>query len=302
MKRIGMMLFSLCTYLFAGGTPAGTVISNVAQLNYTMNAVTHTVVSNTITDIVDQILEPVIVCNESDAVGVTSGASNVPLRFVLSNAGNGEDTMQLSAEDNGTGFGVLNPRVYLDDGDGYFEPNQDTLVTQITLQADENATLFFVSDIPSDYNVTQEAYGIEAKSKIGGSGIPGTSVKHGVYYAVDGYKGGKDIAFCLYRLNTVQLRLEKRASVSSKRLYVGSTIHYTIRVSLDGYGTLNDIIVKDKLPQGTSYVPGSLQLDGNSLSDSLVSNGELNVPIGSMSKTTSLDPTHILTFDVKVIP
>ena len=300
MKRVVLTLLLFGSPLFAIGTPAGTVITNVAQLTYVMNATRHTIVSNTLTDIVDQILEPVLVCNESGVVGVVQGQNNAAMRFVLTNAGNGTDTLLLTAENNGTTFHVSAPRIYKDNGNNYFEPDKDTLVTQVTLQADENVTLFFVSDIPSEYNISKESYGIEAKSKLGGSGIPGKAYPHGAYFVVDGYKGGKARDFCTYQRNTIRLHLQKSADVSSRKLYNGSKIHYTIRATLDGYGTINDIIITDTIPKHTEYVPGSLLLDGKRLSDNAVKNGVLSVPIGTMQKTTTLDPVHTVEFDVKV--
>ncbi len=48
----------------------------------------------------------------------------------------------------------------------------------------------------------------------------------------------------------------------------GDTLAYQIRVANDGTAPLNDVVVTDNLPPGTTYVPGSTTLNGNPVPDS----------------------------------
>ena len=286
--------------LLAKGVPAGTQIVNVAQLYYKVADVDFNITSNTIIDTVDQVLELDIVCQTSTNTLVQTGELQRALTFRLSNIGNGTDNFSLLPDTNASTPEVNNRLIYLDDGDGVFN-SSDTQITDINLTADANATLFFVSDIPTDASWTTSGNGIEARSTIGGSGTPGTAYTLDDYFAVDGFKGGVDSDLCTYELHTLELSLEKSATLSSAELFTGTIIHYKIVGSVVGLGTLNAVVVKDTIPTGTSYVANTLQLDGTVLSDAThIAGTTISVPLGNITQTTTSEPTHTVEFDVRV--
>lgn len=302
------------TYALGKGVAAGTPIVNVAQLTYKVGEADFNTTSNTLTDIVDQVLELAMVCQNSDPVIVQSSENDRALTFKLANIGNGTDNFSLTPDVNTTAdFQVENPRFYIDsDNNGVFDISKDTQISDINLTADSNVTLFFVSDMPKTSNTASpkkektgssvptgalSANGIEARSTISGSGTPGTSVDMGSYFAVDGIRGGVDSALCVYEMSNTSLVLQKSAALSSDKVYKGSTIHYRIKAKVDGAGELQNVIIKDTIPQGTSYVANSLKLDDVSLSDSgNITGRELAVPIGTMDQSSA----HSLEFDVTV--
>jgi len=284
----------------AKGVPAGTQIVNVAHLDYQVNGYDFNVTSNTLVDVVDQVLDLELVCQSTQNVIVQNGELKRALPFVLENIGNGTDHFALFPDMNASSPEVDHRLIYLDDGDGVFN-NADLQVNDINLTADEKATLFFVSDIPVSAVWKYSHNGIEARSTIGGSGIPGKdyNVSNGTnnYYAVDGYKGGVDSALCTYEMSHLNLVLKKSATLSSDRLFTGTVIHYKIEATVKGEGTISNIVIKDVIPSGTTYVPNSIKLDATVVPDSghFISN-TISVPINDMTKTD----THNIEFDVKV--
>ena len=47
----------------------------------------------------------------------------------------------------------------------------------------------------------------------------------------------------------------------------GATITYTLALSVTGSGSLDNTLITDAVPAGTTYVAGSLRLDGSPLTD-----------------------------------
>lgn len=300
LNKVVVSILLLCSVIMAKGVPAGTPIQNVADLTYEVNGITFLTTSNTLVDTVDQVLELDIVCQHSINLLVQRGETQRVLPFLLSNTGNGSDKFTLLPDNNATSADVTNKKIYLDNGDGIFN-GADTQITDINLSADANATLFFVSDIPVNATWLTSSHGIEAKSSIGGSGVPGTAYTLSNYFAVDGVKGGVDSALCTYELNQLELKLLKNATLGSTDVFKGSVIHYKIEASVVGVGTLNTVVIQDVMPIGTTYVNGTLRLNGTVLSDAgHVSGRTITVPVGDMVQTSTLHPTHIVEFDVKV--
>ncbi len=296
----------LCTFLllsifsWAKGVPAGTQIINIAQLSYHQGGLDFNTTSNTLVDVVDQVLDLDLVCQSTQNVIVQNGELKRALSFVLENIGNGTDSFSLLPDTNATSSEVDNRLIYLDDGDGIFN-SADIQVNDINLTADAKATLFFVSDIPVSASWDYSYNGIEARSTIGGSGIPGKeyNVSNGMesYYAIDGYKGGIDSALCTYEMSHLNVILKKSATLSSNRLYSGTVIHYKIEVTVMGDGVVENIEVKDVIPSGTTYQSNTIKLDGTAMSDSgYFTSNAIVVPITDMTK----DDIHIVEFDVKV--
>ncbi|TET88560.1 MAG: hypothetical protein E3J96_03105 [Sulfurovum sp.] len=294
-------LLLLSNILLAKGVPAGTQIVNVAELTYKVGTSDFNTTSNTLVDVVDQVLDLEIICQDSNPVIVQSGKSQRALTFRVSNIGNGTDKFALTQETNSTSdFTVNNPSIYIDtNANGVFDTAVDQQINDINLTADTNATLFFVSDMPSGNfaSGSQSANGIEARSTISGSGIPGTAIDLGSYFAVDGIRGGVDSDLCVYELSTVNVVLDKSATLSSDKLFTGTIIHYKIEVKVEGSGSVDNVVVKDTIPTGTSYVTNSIKLDSVSLSDNgHISGTFIMVPVGNMTQSD----VHTVEFDVKV--
>jgi len=286
-------------FLYAQGVPAGTTIENKAFLNYKVGTEKFSLESNKVIDIVDQKIDMKIVCQESDSVIVGVGETQRAMAFKLVNRGNGKDSYSFTPIfDNSSDFEVENRMIYQDNGDGLFSSSSDSLVNELELDADENATLFFVSDIPPDaLNVSIN--GLKVYSENYKELAYGESKRLDTYYALMAAKENALSDMCRYKVSNLALKLEKSATLSSDKLYKGSTIHYSLAVKVIGKGTLSNIVVEDNIPEGTVYIPNSLQLDG-------VNNGDFNGTAISMNlgeiiqEEENSDTKYLISFDVKV--
>jgi len=297
-KYLFSFFISIVHFSYAVGVPAGTEIVNVAHLDYQVDSISFTATSNTLVDIVDQKVDMQMVCQESKPVIVGVGEEKRAMSFMLNNTGNGADSYVFSTIEGETlDFKVDNVEVYIDNGDGVFSL-EDSLATEVDVSADANVTLFLVSDIPSDadkfsYN------GIKASSTIQGSLVYGESKKLEDFYAVMTTQEDAKSDVCAYEVSPLALKLEKTATLSSDKLYSGSTIHYQIAVKVIGEGTIDNIVVKDNIPTGTTYIEDSLKLDGVTAGD--FNGTAVSVVLASIVQTTaSSDPKHQVTFDVRV--
>jgi len=299
MNKFILISILLLEHLFSAGVPAGTEIKNVAYLQYSVESSDFNTSSNVLVDIVDQKLDMQMSCRESDNVIVGVGEKKRAMNFLLNNTGNGEDTYSfVPLEADNSDFSVENAEVYIDNGDGVFSLVDDSLSTEVSVAADGNVSLFLVSDIPN--NATkQSSNGIQAISAIQGDLVYGESKKLTNYYAVVAMGEEAKSDFCTYEVSPLALTLEKSASLSSDKVYKGTTIEYKIDLKVTGRGVLENILVQDEIPKGTRYVPESLKLDGALAGD--FNGTAISVALNSITQNSeSADPVHSITFDVRV--
>ena len=295
-----ILFILLLNVLNAQGIPAGTKIENQAQLNYSLGSANFTIASNKVIDIVDQKIDMKMICQESTPIIVGVAETKRALSFRLTNRGNGSDSYSfLEVNDASSDFEVQNRELYLDNGDGVFSVVNDTLVSDVNLSADESTTLFFVSDIPSDADGFS-SNGIKVHSELQGNLLYGDSKNLGTYYAVMTAKEDALSDLCSYEVSHLAIDLEKTATLSSDKPYVGSTIHYSIAVKVIGTGKVEDIVVEDIIPDGTAYVPNTLQLDGVAFGD--FNGTAIRIEVDEIEQVVaSSDPRHTITFDVKIL-
>jgi uncharacterized repeat protein (TIGR01451 family) len=105
---------------------------------------------------------------------------------------------------------------------------------------------------------------------------------------------------CSYEVSNLAIELEKSATLSSDRVYVGSTIHYQIAVKVLGTGRVENVVVEDDIPKGTVYLDNSLKVDGQSFGD--FNGTAIQANLGEIEQLSeSSEPKHLITFDVKVL-
>ena len=285
--------------VLAQGTAAGTKIVNIAHLDYKVDSIEFSAVSNELVDIVDQKLDMQIVCQESSSVIVEPEDIKRPMQFMLQNSGNGEDHYTFTPiEGEDVDFSVSNIEVYKDNGDGIFSTVEDKPIGKLSLKADESALLFFVSNIPKGAKGLSEN-GLKVDSEIQGDLVYGESRLLDDFYAVVATQEKARTDFCTYEVPSIVLKLEKKSTLSSDKLYKRTTIHYTIEVKAEGVGRVENAVIRDAIPEGTVYVPGTLRLDGE-LVDGFDGN-EIAVIIDSIyQEKESADVLHQVTFDVIV--
>ena len=303
------------TCIFAKGVLAGTEISNFSTLEYEIDGILYTVNSNTITDKVDQIIDVDVVWNDTSPIIVASGENDKVLTFKVTNTGNGDDTFNLTYDiaNPSSDFIVTNPRIFIDiNNNGVFDLSIDNEVYTITLAADASSIIFLVSDMPTESYISGSisSNAIEAKSTIGGSGAPGTIYPDkgmGGTFAVDGMSGGVDKDWGKYEMSSdLGVKLTKSATHSGSEVSTGTILRYNIVVELQASGRADSLIITDIIPVGTTYVPGSLKLDGVSLTDAADSDSgrftgsSIEVKLGTATQTVGDPYMKNISFEVTI--
>ncbi len=265
----------------AVGTAAGSDIRAQAEVSYELAGVPMSRLSNATTLKVVEVLDVHLLLQTAQRL-VNAGADAQPLLYTLTNTGNGRESFALNVDValGGDDFDPVTPpaAVYFDtDGTGTWTPADAAYVPGVNdpvLEADQSLDLFLVENIPQ--NVADGARGLAALQATAttGSGVPGRIIAGAGDTGVDamiGTTGGLAVATGEYLVGRITLSLVKSAVVAdaggSARPEPGATIVYTIRVSATGTGSAEQAVLQDPIPAATSYVPGSLTLNGTPLSD-----------------------------------
>ena len=266
----------------AAGTPAGTNIQNTAQVSYTVGGSAVTTSSNTTSVRVAEILDAVLTL-AAPTVTVSPGATAEELVYTLTNTGNGSETFNLTALSAGvTGDDfdptLATPAIYFDTdnsgdfsgGDVAFSPG----VNNPVLAADASVRLIVVNNIPNTVLNGNRGRGQLTAAAATGTGAPGTAfvgAGDGGVDAVAGTTGGDALLFGEYLVADVQLTAVKSQTIVDQfggaRPLPGARINYQVVVTASGAGNANAAVFSDLVPANTSFVAGSLRLNGAALSD-----------------------------------
>ena len=267
----------------AAGTPAGTSIQNTAQVSYTLGSSTVTASSNTSSVTVAEILDAVLTI-AAPTVQVSASATTEELVFTLTNTGNGTEAFDLTALSAGVvgdDFDptLATPAIYFDtDNSGDFSAADVAYsagANDPVLAADASVRLIVVNGIPNTaVNGSRGRSQLTAAAASGSSDIPGTSfglVGDGGVEAVAGTTGGDAVLFGEYLVADVLLTAVKSQAIvdqfAGARPLPGARINYQIVVTASGSGTATAAGFSDLIPANTTYVAGSLELNGAALSD-----------------------------------
>jgi len=122
---------------------------------------------------------------------------------------------------------------------------------------------------------------------------------------------GEDWAQGSYWMRDYRLVSEKSMEILSPdgELHTGSVVRYTLLVAIEGGdGRIENVVVEDEIPEGTEYLPGSMTLDGNSLTDeedadagSLLEDPDrIRVDLGTLEQSSEGRTERNVTFEVRV--
>lgn len=318
------VLACMCaTGVFAGGTPAGTDISNQATAQYTVGAGTLTANSNVNTIKVAEILNLTLTWQDAaPGVTVTVGQTDRVTTYRLTNTGNGTETFGLTKADAGLGGDDFDPAVtaiYLDsNGNGAYDAGTDTLYAPGTndpiLARDGALTIFLLSSIPGAGPVDGDTGNVRlTAASTTGTGAPGTTFAgagDGGGDAVVGSSGGSALDTGTYVVSGITVNVAKSAAVTDPfggtEPVPGATIRYTISVTATGAGTAVGVVITDPIPANTTSTAGTLTLNAAGLSDAAgddagdvggTTAGTVTVSLGNMTNAT---PVQTITFDVTI--
>lgn len=285
MRRVTFLCLCCAVSSPAGavGTAVGTVIENTAVVDFDLAGTPLTLQSNTTTIAVAERIN-VTVTLQSPQTLVAPGETGRALLFLVTNTGNGSETFQLSIDNliAGDDFDPTEavPAIYFDtDGSGDFNAADQPYTPGTNdpdLLADESLSVFLVNDIPGSVLNSQTGRSELTATSATGTGAPGTVFAgqgDGGANAVIGSTSGEALDTGEYLVSDVLLDIVKAQLVSDQfggsEAIPGATLTYTITVNVTSAGTAAASIVRDAIPAFTTFVPGSITLNGTAISDAI---------------------------------
>ena len=305
---------------FAAGTPAGTVISNTASVDFDLGGSALSLNSNTVTVTVVERID-VVTTLRSPQILVSPGDTGQAALFTIANTGNGTETFTLAIDSTliGDDFDPdpAVPAIYFDtDGSGDFNVGDVAYqpgVNDPVLAADETINVFIVNDIPGTATNGQRGLSQLTATSTTGSGNPGdvfAGQGDGGVDAVIGTTGGEGSDVAEYLVSDVQITIQKSQLVSDPfggtEPVPGATVTYTVTVEVTSTGTATASTLRDPIPQFTTFVPGSITLNSNAISDAAdTDEGEFDTSgaptvIVRLGDLTLADGQQTVTFDVTI--
>lgn len=277
-KILSIFAFSGFCALAAAATPAGTVISNQATLEFIQEGNVSTVSSNITNFFVHEILDVSIVLSSANPIQVGSPDPRKYISFVITNTGNGTQRFRLSALNNisGDDFNpvfINNEVIYVENGlssdlqlNGI---NADTLYVNqdLTILANESKVVYLVADIPS--NLALDNIGtvkLDVKSAlpnsenftlgqiISGIGPSSTDVIVGPSLGSAELNGS-------FRVSNIIATITKEILNEPENPQTGDVLRYRVVVNFSGNGVATNVVISDPIPQGLTYVRGSTTLN-----------------------------------------
>jgi uncharacterized repeat protein (TIGR01451 family) len=240
-----LVLSALPQWLQAQPTPAGTRIVNSAQVSYQAdNGLSFSISSDADVMTVGQVAGVDV---DPPSVAVGDPGTTVTFSHTLTNLGNAVDSFVVQGRSR-AGRPV---RVYLDlNGNAALDPTDALIAGPVVVAMGDMVRLLLASDVPAGAALrgTADTLQLVATSQFD------ANVTDSVTNVLQVRGAG------------VVVSLEK--SVDRRDATVGDVLTYSVRFTASGGGTATNFRLSDLIPTGTTYVPGTMRLDGVPLSDS----------------------------------
>jgi uncharacterized repeat protein (TIGR01451 family) len=283
--RVAIIAFACCAAspaaVHAVGTAAGTNITSTATVDYLVGGTPATAISNPATLVVAELLN-VTMALQSPTVSVPAGATNEALLFLVTNTGNSNEVFTLSGDSVLVGDDFdptpAAPFIYFDsDSSGDLSPADTPYVAGSNdplLAADGSVAVLLVNDIPAGLPDGEFGRSELSATANTGTGAPGTVLPgqgNGGVDLVIGTSGGQAAVFGRYLIGDILLSAVKSQAVQDpfggSQPTPGASITYQIVVTATGTGIALGAALTDPIPASTTYVAGTLRLNGTSLTD-----------------------------------
>ena len=272
---------------WALGTSAGTAITNTATVSYTVGS-NPTLFSETASDAftVLEIIDVVVTWQDGVNVPVGTPYADAALTFQVTNTGNGPEDYQFTTVDtlSGDDFNPVMRSIWMESNSqpgiqvsGATPDTPYVLGSGVSVQADDAVTCYLLSDVPAALSdgqigavqLTAEAMTASAAGAAAGTELPNAGVGGS---AVVGITNADGSAQGNYEVSAPEVTLYKSITrindpYGGSEPYTSAQITYAILVNVTGSGTAEALVVTDVLPDHTTYVPGSLSLDGTPQTD-----------------------------------
>ncbi len=253
----------------SAATPAGTRIDNIATLTFARPDGARQVSSNTVTLVVDDLLDVAIAADHPDVPVPATAETVLAVGFVATNGGNGAGRFILAATTDRDA--VVTGLAVDSDGDGAYDPARDIAPAEpvIALAAGERRRVFVLVRGAAQAG-TAVSLAITAAAAHGAPGTIVAGAGQDGGDAVVGPTGATATARTLFVDGaTAAARLDKsqtvRATDGSAR--AGAIVTYRLDARFTGPAPAAAVV--DPIPAGTTYVPGSITLDGLALTDAV---------------------------------
>jgi uncharacterized repeat protein (TIGR01451 family)/fimbrial isopeptide formation D2 family protein len=223
-------------------TPAGTQIVSITILNFVgANGLPYNT-ADTLTILVGQMGGADVVPPRSV---VTDPSTTVTFAHTVSNIGNALDGVSVSAVSRS----AWATRVYLDvDKSGTLTAGDLLLASPIPLAMGASASVLVQEDVPA-------------------SAVRGSTDSIDVRATSSFDPTANDVIVDATNIRAAGIRVDLAKSVDHTTTTVGDVVTYTISYVAVGAGTATGLVVRDTIPAGTTYVPGTLRLKGQALTD-----------------------------------
>jgi len=303
-----------CAPAQAADAPAGTVIINSARVQFVVGGSNFSQTATAYITVA-QLLNVTVTWQNSTDVSVMPGGVQQSLLFQVTNTGNGPDSFTLGdslVTPGGASFSPANCQIYFDTAGTGIYAATDQLYTSgsndPSLAQNGAVNMLVVCNIPnSAADLSLGEMNLAATSKTD-SGAPGTVKTGGGVGGVDaivGLTGAKGNSTGIYQAHNIVLSYVKSQSVSgpSGSLPVsGATIQYTLTVTPSGSATADGVVVSDPVPANTTFVPGSILLNGTAVGPSVgdynvTAPGAVTVKLGNVAGSGS---AQVVQFQVKI--
>ncbi len=314
--RIGVIAaFMWCVLLNAAsgmGTPAGTVIQNQATASFTVGSANYTQQSNTDTIQVAEIINVAVTWQEAANVTVSPGDADQVVTFRIINTGNGSESFSILADsdihDGSDQFDPVKRSIYIESdgvagfsaGDAQYVETEGPDPVIDGNSADNWVDVYVLNSIPTDVNDGDIGHtSIQVVSTTtDNSAAPGqVFIGQGTdgVDAVAGSSSGNAAEQATYQVVNVTITITKTSSIESDPVFgtqpvPGATITYLLTIEAVGSGTAVGVVVTDPIPENTTYVPGSLVLNGTSALTDIEGDD-----IGSVTDTNSDSELDLVT-------
>ncbi len=297
-------LLGVCAWLlliapqigWAAGTTAGTTISSSATLAYRLGVVAQPNITSTATFLVDEKVNLTVAGGVTTSVA--SGSTAQATAFTVTNNTNSalDFSLAVTSAIAGDNFDPAACSAFVESGaTAGYQAAQDIATYIDELPADATRTVYVVCDIPAALvngnnglvGLTATAHGnfnaagyVAAAGALGGvitqtAGADTANVDilfADVAGTEDIARDAKHSARNTYSVALPSLTITKTiASVLDPKgtavLMPGAVMTYQIAAVLSGGGTITNLVITDPLPANTTYVPGSISVNGAAKTD-----------------------------------
>lgn len=307
----------------AAGTVAGSTIANTATANYTdSGGNAQTATSNTANLRVDELLDVAVTSADPGDIPTLPSGVNQVASFTVTNTGNGSEAYGLAVTTalGGDQFDPTATSIVLDtNGNGVYDAGVDTVYAAGTndpvLAPDASIRVFVLSTMPGTaVNGDRGQLSLAAASRTL-TGAPGASANgqgQGGGDAVVGTSGGDGTANGAYVVQVASISFTKTSSVvdpfGGNKIVPGSIVTYTLTATVSGTGSLTNVTIADNVPANTTYIAGTMTLQGTSVTDTADADGGVFVPpagavpgrIEVALGAVAASQTRTVTFNVRI--